>query len=249
MPVVVDVDTEVTLISEDSFFAALDRRGSSGVYTVTALLRSEDETDPAALTANRLKSAGTDFPDGILEVYAADPAEGIVGPETLKVLDEIHAITGPNPTEYDLAKAIEAYLRDGAHFQYDTNLGDDDIDCDALSAVECFATFRHGFCQYYAAMMTALLREQGFPARIAEGFRKGQRDLATGIVTVKNSDAHAWVEVYFPTLRLGRLRPDRRRHRPARPAAERQAGAQCQRRAVRQRRAGDPSHRTPRAER
>jgi transglutaminase-like putative cysteine protease len=199
VPVVLDVGTEVTLVGEDGFFTALDRRGSSGVYTVTSLLRSEDETDPAALTANRLKAAGTEFPDGVLEVYAEEPAEGIVGPETLKVLDEILAITGPNPTEYDFAKTIETYLRDDAHFQYDANLVDDGIDCDSLSRVECFATFHRGFCQFYAAMMTALMREQGFPARIAEGFRKGERDLATGIVTVKNSDAHAWVEVYFPT--------------------------------------------------
>ncbi|HYH93540.1 MAG TPA: transglutaminase domain-containing protein [Candidatus Saccharimonadales bacterium] len=197
-PEALDVPIELTVLGEEAWFVALDRRGSSGAYTVTSLIRDTDETVPGALTANRLRVAGTEFPEAILERYAETPGDDLVGPQTLVVLDEILAITGPDPTQYDLAKTIESYLRDSANFTYDPNLIDDGIDCDGLSRIECFATFKRGFCQYYAALMTALLREQGYPARIAEGYLPGSRELGTGRVIVRNSDAHAWVEVYFP---------------------------------------------------
>jgi hypothetical protein len=49
--------------------------------------------------------------------------------------------------------------------------------------------------------MMALMREEGWPVRIAEGFRRATRsaDTPVGTFVLKNSDAHAWVEVYFPT--------------------------------------------------
>jgi transglutaminase-like putative cysteine protease len=62
--------------------------------------------------------------------------------------------------------------------------------------VECLATYRKGFCQYYATTMAALLRRMGVPARIAEGFLPGDRTGTTEII--RATDAHAWVEVYFP---------------------------------------------------
>ena len=46
--------------------------------------------------------------------------------------------------------------------------------------------------------MAVLLREAGIPTRYVQGFRAGDLDPLTGVVTYKNSDAHAWVQVYFP---------------------------------------------------
>ncbi len=46
--------------------------------------------------------------------------------------------------------------------------------------------------------MAVLLRSMGVPTRIAVGFLPGSVDLLTGVETVRNSSAHAWVEVYFP---------------------------------------------------
>jgi transglutaminase-like putative cysteine protease len=60
-----------------------------------------------------------------------------------------------------------------------------------------FATFKKGYCQYYAATMAVILRDMGVPTRIAEGFLPGSRDPNSGIELVQASSAHAWVEVYF----------------------------------------------------
>ena len=73
-----------------------------------------------------------------------------------------------------------------------------DLDCATLSTAECFATYKRGFCQYYAATMAVLLRDLGVPTRIAEGFLPGAVDPNTGIETIQLSSAHTWVEVYFP---------------------------------------------------
>ena len=46
--------------------------------------------------------------------------------------------------------------------------------------------------------MAAILRDVDIPARIVEGFLPGDVDPRTGIETIQFSQAHAWVEVYFP---------------------------------------------------
>ncbi|HNB53899.1 MAG TPA: transglutaminase-like domain-containing protein, partial [Anaerolineales bacterium] len=43
-----------------------------------------------------------------------------------------------------------------------------------------------------------LLRSVGVPARLAVGYAQGEFDSETGLYTVRQRDAHAWVEVYFP---------------------------------------------------
>ena len=48
--------------------------------------------------------------------------------------------------------------------------------CAGISTVECFATYKKGFCQYYAPTMAVILRHMGIPTRIAEGFLPGSRD-------------------------------------------------------------------------
>jgi hypothetical protein len=57
---------------------------------------------------------------------------------------------------------------------------------------------RRGFCEHIASAMAVLLREIGIPTRIAVGFGAGQRNPFTGYWEVRQSDAHAWVEVWYP---------------------------------------------------
>jgi len=46
--------------------------------------------------------------------------------------------------------------------------------------------------------MVVMLREVGVPARLVEGFTTGTFDAASNAYVVREQDAHAWVEVYFP---------------------------------------------------
>jgi transglutaminase-like putative cysteine protease len=54
---------------------------------------------------------------------------------------------------------------------------------------------KRGHCEYFSAAMTALLRSVGVPARIATGFAAAEFNGVSGYYTVRQSDAHAWVEV------------------------------------------------------
>ena len=104
----------------------------------------------------------------------------------------------PSQAPYDLAQTIVTDLQDPANFTYATDVRD--LDCAAISTVECFATYKKGFCQYYAPTMAVLLRDMGVPTRMVEGFLPGAVDPHTGIETIPFSSAHAWVEVYFPVF-------------------------------------------------
>ena len=53
-------------------------------------------------------------------------------------------------------------------------------------------------CEYFAAAMTVMLRDVGIPARYVGGFLPGEYNDVGGDYIVRSSDAHVWVEVYFP---------------------------------------------------
>lgn len=58
---------------------------------------------------------------------------------------------------------------------------------------------RSGYCQHFAGAMALLLRYNGIPSRVAVGFTSGESQ-ADGTYLVSTNNAHAWVEVYFPTV-------------------------------------------------
>ncbi len=60
-------------------------------------------------------------------------------------------------------------------------------------------TTRTGYCVQYASAMTVLTRLLGIPARFVTGYTAGTPGKG-GSYLVKTTDAHAWTEVYFPTL-------------------------------------------------
>jgi protein-glutamine gamma-glutamyltransferase len=55
-----------------------------------------------------------------------------------------------------------------------------------------------GFCEHYATAMTLLLRSIDIPARFVTGFLPGEWNEFGKYYTVRQSNAHAWVEVWFP---------------------------------------------------
>ena len=57
---------------------------------------------------------------------------------------------------------------------------------------------KQGYCQQYSGAMALLLRMGGIPARVATGFSTGATDFKTGEYVVRDFDAHAWVEAYYP---------------------------------------------------
>ena len=59
---------------------------------------------------------------------------------------------------------------------------------------------RVGWCEQIASSLVVLARSVGIPARLVTGFAPGGRDALTGRFVVRERDAHAWAEIYFPGI-------------------------------------------------
>ena len=57
---------------------------------------------------------------------------------------------------------------------------------------------RAGHCEYFATAQAVLLRTLGIPTRVVNGFKRGDYNRWNGYFMVRHSDAHSWVEAYFP---------------------------------------------------
>ena len=95
-------------------------------------------------------------------------------------------------TWYDASRAIESYLRDNYGYSLEMKAGGPDPLSDFLFNV------KQGHCEYFATAMAVMLRSQGVATRVVNGFLPGEYNGAAGAFTVRQSDAHSWVEVYFP---------------------------------------------------
>ncbi|WP_296943381.1 DUF3488 and transglutaminase-like domain-containing protein [uncultured Massilia sp.] len=56
---------------------------------------------------------------------------------------------------------------------------------------------RAGFCEHYAGAFVFLMRAAGVPARVVTGYQGGEMNPLDGYLTVRQSDAHAWAEVWL----------------------------------------------------
>ncbi|HCC56087.1 MAG TPA: hypothetical protein DEQ47_02270 [Solibacterales bacterium] len=56
---------------------------------------------------------------------------------------------------------------------------------------------RTGHCEYFASALAVMLRTQGIPARLVTGFESGVFNPYSGLLTIRASDAHSWVEAFL----------------------------------------------------
>ncbi|HYE40227.1 MAG TPA: DUF3488 and transglutaminase-like domain-containing protein, partial [Ramlibacter sp.] len=56
---------------------------------------------------------------------------------------------------------------------------------------------RQGFCEHFSSSFVFLMRAAGVPARVVMGYLGGDVNSFDRIITVRQSDAHAWAEVYL----------------------------------------------------
>ncbi|MEM6640781.1 MAG: DUF3488 and transglutaminase-like domain-containing protein [Pseudomonadota bacterium] len=66
---------------------------------------------------------------------------------------------------------------------------------------------REGFCEHYASSFALLMRYAGIPARIVTGYQGGERNPIGRHLTVRQSDAHAWTEVWLSERGWVRIDP------------------------------------------
>ena len=142
------------------------------------------------MDATKLRTAPTEYSKDITSTY-------LQLPDALdrRIPELARQATKYAKTPFDKALAIENFLRN--RYTYTLNLtgkpGDDPL------AHFLFET-RGGHCEYFASSMVIMLRTLGIPSREVNGFLPGEYNDLGGDYIVRASDAHSWVEVYFPSM-------------------------------------------------
>lgn len=195
----IDQETRIAVIPESRTVSRIER-SAGGPYTVTAAVALVTPNDTDGVNANYLRSLPDDYPREIASIYLGDTSESVpAGGNAEALLEHVREIAPKREDgtidPYDLAATMQAYFRSDA-FRYTIDISD--LDCSEIGIAECFALHRRGFCEQYATTMTVLLRHAGIPARYVKGFLPGDRELGSGVETVYQKAAHAWLEVYFP---------------------------------------------------
>ena len=137
----------------------------------------------------QLRSAGIQYPQWVKDRYLEVPDN--IQPDLKDLADQV-STSQDDP--YDKAQAITNYLR--ANIQYAASLPEPPAGRDPVLWV--LFDYKKGFCNYYASAEVLMLRSMGIPARLAVGFAQGQYQ--DGDYIVRQRDAHAWPEVYFPGI-------------------------------------------------
>jgi transglutaminase-like putative cysteine protease len=200
-------------------FGTVDRVASShpatsaGFYHVTVSYANPTEDE--------LRNAGADYPDWILP-YVSYPAltgtpaftstnggttgqantnlvvigaGGAATSTTLRIKTLADQVTAKLTNNYDRAMAIESYLRSNYTYTLTPPVPKDGS-TDPIGAF--LFDSKQGYCEYFATAMGDMLRAEGIPTRLVNGFGSGTYDNKIKQYVVKESDAHTWVEAFFP---------------------------------------------------
>lgn len=149
--------------------------------------RYQATSDIAQPGAADLRAAEGAYPADVISGYLALP------PIDRRIPRLAEQITVSAVNNYDKALAVENYLR--THFAYSLHLPRT-VPHDPLA--NFLFERRQGHCEYFASSMAVMLRTLGIPSRVVNGFRTGEFNDLTSQYVVRASDAHSWVEAYFP---------------------------------------------------
>jgi protein-glutamine gamma-glutamyltransferase len=137
----------------------------------------------------QLRSAGTNYPEEIVERYTGIPPTGLERTRELA-----RELTEGTTNPHDAVMAMNEHLKET--YPYDLSIPPQREEMDA---VEYFLfEQRRGYCEQFSSSLAVMARSLGIPARVATGYVPGEYNPFTGLYEVRASDAHAWVEVYFP---------------------------------------------------
>ncbi len=93
----------------------------------------------------------------------------------------------------EAARNFERYLGDNMAYTLDF------VGREADNPIEDFLfRYKSGHCTYFATAMIMMLRSVGIPARLTTGFLGAEFNPLEDYYIVRQSNAHAWVEAYFP---------------------------------------------------
>ena len=192
------------------------RPAPDAIWSMTNELRPGDSYtalvyDPKPSPAE-MRAAGTAFPAAARHYVSFDlpgrsviepPFWGPSGPASIAeqvrgtpyvgMYELARRLAAGARTPYEAAQRIELYLRDT--YAYRQNVPQHEYPLPAFLSQD-----RAGYCQQFSGTMALMLRMLGIPSRVSTGFAPGGRDPERNNFLVDDTDAHDWVEVFFPAI-------------------------------------------------
>jgi protein-glutamine gamma-glutamyltransferase len=142
---------------------------------------------------SRLNRTPTTYSRTIRENYLQIP--GAIAPQIRQIAEQLLAKSQrPLPTPYEKSLYLTQAIKQGYALQANIPSLQPNQDL----AIAFLTDWKGGYPDHFASVLTLLLRSIGIPARLATGFSPGEFNPFTGLYVVKNTDAYALSEVYFP---------------------------------------------------
>ncbi|HKP71484.1 MAG TPA: DUF3488 and transglutaminase-like domain-containing protein [Pyrinomonadaceae bacterium] len=190
------VDTPVLFIAPRAVAiqAALPYIGVDGEDGLTTRDHSQERisyraySDTTEPSAEQLRADVAPYPRS-MERYLQVPAN--LDPR-VRDLARCLIVGTRSGNRYDAARVIEDYFHQNFRYTLEMKSGGADPLADFLFRV------REGHCEYFSTAMAVMLRSAGVATRVVNGFQLGEYNDAADVYTVRQADAHSWVEVYFP---------------------------------------------------
>ncbi|MDR9404449.1 MAG: transglutaminaseTgpA domain-containing protein, partial [Halothece sp. Uz-M2-17] len=154
-------------------------------YTVVSEVRYRDRA--------QLRTASTDYPEVIRESYLQVPPDvkAKVREQAQTFLDQSEK---PLTSNYEKALYLAQAVKQNYRIRPNIPFLEEDQDL-----VETFLfDWEGGYPDHFSTTLTIMLRSLGIPARLATGFSTGRFNPFTGLYLIRNTDAFALTEVYFP---------------------------------------------------
>ncbi len=98
----------------------------------------------------------------------------------------------PERTPLRVARTLESHLRDSGLFIYSLKQKRGDPQLDPV--VDFLVNRKQGHCEYYASALALMLRAEGIPTRVVNGFKGGDWNSIVNVLLVREKHAHSWVE-------------------------------------------------------
>ncbi|VXD17793.1 Transglutaminase domain protein [Planktothrix serta PCC 8927] len=159
---------------------------------------------------NQLQQASTKYPENIKKYYlqVPDPIQEKVRKKTEEILASVNQVSTnkkPLNSTYEKVLYLAQYLKQNPNYKLQKEppflRKNEDL-------VEAFLfgyqdsppgeKITGGYPDHFSTVLTMMLRSIGIPARLVAGFNSGEFNPFTGLYVVKNTDAFAMTEVYFP---------------------------------------------------
>jgi transglutaminase-like putative cysteine protease len=176
--------TWMLVLEQVARMPARARYTNDGMVVAPAPLRSRIRYDAASIARPRAAPGET---SSALRRARALPAAG--NPRARGLAEEWRRASTDDADL--LRRAVDFFVASGLGYTLEPPLlGTDPVD-------EFLFSTREGFCEHFASAFVFLMRAAGVPARVVTGYQGGEVNYVDRIITVRQSDAHAWAEVYL----------------------------------------------------